>query len=62
MRRIDSFRVTKDQRIFLGEKEITHCTGFKIIAKAGDNPEVGLRVIVESVDLENYQAIPTQTE
>ena len=59
---MDSFRVSREQKIYLGEKEITHCTGFKIIAKAGDNPEVELRVIVESVDLENYQAIPMQTE
>ena len=62
MKEMDSFRVSREQKIYLGEKEITHCTGFKIIAKAGDNPEVELRVIVESVDLENYQAIPMQTE
>lgn len=62
MRRIDSFRVTKDQRIFLGEKEIKYCTDFKIIAKSGDSPEVELRVIVESVNLDNYQAIPKRGE
>ena len=59
---MDKFRVTKDQKVYLGEKEITHCTGFTIIAKAGDDPEVEFRAIVESVDIENYQAIPTQTE
>lgn len=62
MREIDKFRVTKDQRIFLGEKEITHCTGFFIYAEAGDDPEVELRVIVDSVDIDNYRAIPTQME
>lgn len=43
---MDTFRVTKD-KMFLGEKEIVCCTGFKIIAKAGEDPEVELRVIVE---------------
>lgn len=59
---MDSFRVTKDQRIFLGEKEIKCCTGFKIIAKAGDDPEVELRVIVENANLDSYQATSMQTE
>ena len=58
---VDKFRVTKDQRVYLGEKEITHCTGFKIIAKAGDDPEVELRAIVESVDIEGFRSVPTQT-
>lgn len=53
---MDKLRVTKDQKIYLGEKEITRCTGFTVIANAGDPPEVELRVIVESVDIENYQA------
>lgn len=57
---MDKFKVTKNQKLYLGEKEITHCTGFKVIAKAGDDPEVELRVMVESVDIENYQAIPMQ--
>ena len=59
---MDKFRVTKDQKIYLGEKEITCCTGFNILAKAGDDPEVELRVIVDSVDIENYGAVPMQTE
>ena len=59
---MDKFKVTQDQKIYLGEKEITHCTGFKVIANAGDDPEVQLRVIVESADIQNYQAIPMQTE
>lgn len=59
---MNKFRVTKDQKVYLGEKEITCCTGFKVLAKAGNDPEVELRVIVESVDIENYQAIPTQME
>lgn len=59
---MDKFKVTHDQKIFLGEKEITHCTGFKVIAKAGDDPEVELRAIVESVDIEDYRAVPTRTE
>lgn len=59
---MECFRVTKDQKVYLGEKEITHCTGFKIIANAGDDPEVELRVIVESVDIENYKGSLTQTE
>lgn len=57
---MDKFRVTKDQKIFLGEKEITHCTGFKVIARAGNDPEVEFRVIVDSVDIEDYRAEPTQ--
>lgn len=59
---MDKFKVTQDQKIYLGEKEITHCTGFKVIANTGDDPEVELRVIVESADIQNYQAIPMQTE
>ena len=59
---MDKFRVTKDQNVYLGEKEITCCTGFKVLAKAGDDPEVELRVIVDSVDIANYRAIPMQTE
>ena len=59
---MDKFRVTKDQGLYLGEKKITHCTGFRVIANAGDDPEVELRVIVESVDIENYQTSLTQTE
>ena len=55
---MDKFRVTKDQKIYLGEKEITCCTGFHILAKAGDAPEVEIRVIVESVDIESYRAVP----
>ena len=58
---VDKFRVTQDQKIYLGEKEITHCTGFKVIAEAGDDPEVELRVIVESVDVEGFRSMPTQT-
>lgn len=57
---MDKFRVTKDQKIFLGEKEITHCTGFKVIARAGNDPEVEFRVIVDSVDIEDYRAEPMQ--
>lgn len=57
---MDKFRVTKDQKILLGEKEITHCTGFKVIARAGNDPEVEFRVIVDSVDIEDYRAEPTQ--
>lgn len=57
---MDKFRVTKDQKIFLGEKEITHCTGFKVIARAGNDPEVEFRVIVDGVDIEDYRAEPTQ--
>lgn len=57
---LDRFKVTQDQKIYLGEKEITHCTGFKVIVNAGDNPEVELRVIVESADIQNYQVIPKQ--
>lgn len=57
---MDKFRVTKDQKIFLGEKEITHCTGFKVIARAGNDPEVEFRVIVDSVDIEDYRAEPIQ--
>lgn len=57
---MDKFRVTKDQKIFLGEKEITHCTGFKVIARAGNDPEVEFRVIVDNVDIEDYRAEPTQ--
>ena len=60
MRTVDKFRVTKDQKIFLGEKEITHCTGFKVIARAGNDPEVEFRVIVDSVDIEDYRAEPIQ--
>ena len=59
---MNKFRVTKDQKVYLGEKEITCCTGFKVLAKAGNDPEVELRVIVESVDIANDQAIPTQME
>ena len=55
---MDKFRVTKDQKVFLGEKEITHCTGFKVIARAGNDPEVEFRVIVDSVDIEDYRAEP----
>ncbi len=62
VRPMDSFRVTDDQKIFLGEKEIVGCVGFKVCAKAGDDPEVELRVIVENVDIENYRAVPTQKE
>ena len=57
---MDKFRITKDQKVFLGEKEITHCTGFKVIARAGNDPEVEFRVIVESVDIEDYRAEPMQ--
>ena len=57
---MDKFRVTKDQKVFLGEKEITHCTGFKVIARAGNDPEVEFRVIVDSVDVEDYRAEPIQ--
>lgn len=57
---MDKFRVTKEQKIFLGEKEITHCTGFKVIARAGNDPEVEFRVIVDSVDIEDYRAEPIQ--
>lgn len=57
---MDKFRVTKGQKIFLGEKEITHCTGFKVIARAGNDPEVEFRVIVDSVDIEDYRAEPMQ--
>lgn len=57
---MDKFRITKDQKVFLGEKEITHCTGFKVIARAGNDPEVEFRVIVDSVDVEDYCAEPTQ--
>lgn len=57
---MDKFRVTKDQKIFLGEKEITHCTGFKVITRAGNDPEVEFRVIVDSVDIEDYRAEPMQ--
>lgn len=57
---MDKFRVTKEQKIFLGEKEITHCTGFKVIARAGNDPEVEFRVIVDSVDVEDYRAEPIQ--
>ncbi len=57
---MDKFRITKDQKVFLGEKEITHCTGFKVIARAGNDPEVEFRVIVDSVDIEDYCAEPTQ--
>lgn len=59
---MDKFRVTKDQKIYLGDKEITCCTGFNISAKAGDDPEVELRVIVDSVDIESYRAVPEQKE
>ena len=59
---MDKFRVTKDQKIYLGEKEITCCTGFNILAKAGDDPEVEFRVIVDSVDIESYRAVPEQKE
>lgn len=59
---MDVFRVTRDQKVYIGEKEITHCTSFKIIADAGDNPEVEIRVIVESVNIEDYRAWPTQME
>ena len=55
---MDKFRITKDQKVFLGEKEITHCTGFKVIARAGNDPEVEFRVIVDSVDIEDYRAEP----
>lgn len=57
---MDKFRITKDQKVFLGEKEITHCTGFKVIARAGNDPEVEFRVIVDSVDVEDYRAEPIQ--
>lgn len=57
---MDKFRITKDQKVFLGEKEITHCTGFKVIARAGNDPEVEFRVIVDSVDIEDYRAEPMQ--
>lgn len=56
---MDKFRITKDQRVFLGEKEIKPCTGFRIIANAGNDPEVELRIIVDSIDIDDYQAIPT---
>ena len=57
---MDKFRITKDQKVFLGEKEITHCTGFKVIARAGNDPEVEFRVIDDSVDIEDYRAEPMQ--
>ena len=41
---MDKFKVTQDQKIYLGEKEVE------------------FRVIVESADIQNYQAIPKQTE
>lgn len=51
---MNAFRVTKDRRVFLNGIEIQECHGFEVVVKAAENPEVVLRVSVESVDIEEY--------
>ena len=51
---MNTFRVTKDRRVFLGDIEIQGCHGFDVIINAAEDPEVVLRVSCDSVTIEDY--------
>ena len=46
--------MTKDRRIFLDDTEIKRVLGYSINADAGSDPEVVLRVAVDSIDIDGY--------
>lgn len=48
------FKVTKERRVFLDDVEIKRVLGFSVVVDAGNDPEVVLRVAVDSVDIEGY--------
>lgn len=48
------FKVTKERRVFLDDVEIKWVLGFSVVVDAGNDPEVVLRVAVDSVDIEGY--------
>ena len=51
---MNEFKVTEDRRIFLNNTEIHRCCGFQIESNAGSDPEVVLRVAVDSIDIDGY--------
>lgn len=51
---MNTFRVTKDHRIFLDGIEIQRCHGFEVAINAAKDPEVVLRVSCDSVAIEDY--------
>lgn len=51
---VSDFKVTKDRRIFLDDTEIKRVLGYSINADAGSDPEVVLRVAVDSIDIDEY--------
>lgn len=51
---MNDFKVTKDRRIFLDNTEIKRVLGYSINADAGSDPEVVLRVAVDSIDIDGY--------
>ena len=52
---MNTFRVTKDRRVFLGDVEIQKCLGFEVVFEVAKDPEVLLRVSVEKVDIDEYK-------
>lgn len=59
---LSEFEVKSDGRVFLRGIEIKRCQGFSVTADAMEDPEVTLRVLVESVDLDSYQSPFTRKE
>ena len=57
---MNAFRVTKDHRVFLDEREIPRCLGFNVDVDAGKDPEVVLRVACGSVTIDGYTDVWTK--
>ena len=55
MKIMNSFKVTKDGRIFLGDMEIENVLGFDLRIEAGEDPEVVLRVSAADIDIDEYR-------
>ncbi len=51
---MSEFKVTKDRHVFLDGTEITRVIGFSIDITAANDPEVVIRIAVDSVDIDGY--------
>jgi len=49
-----TFKVTKGRRVFLNDTEIKSVIGFSIDVAAGDDPQVVIRVAVDSIEIDGY--------